>query len=389
VRCGALALAALALVGGNARADPLRLRGDALAAAQAPAGLLVLSADQRTGAWLDAEALVWLGAGTAQADDAAADALVVSVAARDPAGRGTIRVGRFVATAGALMPSHLDGAHARVRLPAAFELEGFGGLAVVPHFGPRAYDWLAGGRVARRFGTARAGVGYLERRDARILDRRELAADAWLPLGPVELAGAAAWDAVGAGLASLDVVTTYRRRRARFEVYARHRSPAHLLPATSLFSVLGDAPARQLGGRVSHRLAPRLDVSATAGLRRADGELDEELAAEARLRLDERGTSAVSLGLRRQGSPDGSFTGGRGAARVALGARLGVATELELAVPDDPRGRGAVWPWALAALTLKPGADWEVAAGLEASASPAERGRFDALVRVSQVWSTR
>jgi hypothetical protein len=94
----------------------------------------------------------------------------------------------------------------------------------------------------------------------------------------------------------------------------------------------------------------------------------------------------VSLGLRRQGATGGGFTGGRGAARVAFGPRIGGALELELAIPDEPAGRGALWPWALAALTFRPCGGWELAAALEASASPAERGRLDALIRVAQTW---
>lgn len=57
-------------------------------------------------------------------------------------------------------------------------------------------------------------------------------------------------------------------------------------------------------------------------------------------------------------------------------------------VPDDPRGRGATWPWALAALGWDRGA-WHGAVAIEASASPEDRHRLDALVQVGRAWGAR
>src|ERR1700691_728327 len=43
------------------RADPLRLRADAIADTSSPAGLVVLQGEDRVRPWIDAEALVWAG----------------------------------------------------------------------------------------------------------------------------------------------------------------------------------------------------------------------------------------------------------------------------------------------------------------------------------------
>ena len=378
----ALAATLVVAVAAPAAAEPLRLRGDALATAQAPAGLLVLEGDDRVRPWLDAEAVVWTGTGT----DDPGDALVIAIELRDPRRRGALRVGRHVVTAGALRPVHVDGASAQARLPRRFELQAFGGLPVAPGFGPRAWDWVAGARLARPIGAARLGVAWLQRRDHGALHTHELATDATLRVAGVDAAAGAAWDVVGEGLAIARVSGTRRWRALRAEVFAIHRSPSHLLPATSLFSVLGDVPARLGGVDLRWRAAPRLDVGGSAGVRITDGEAREELTARATLRLDDRGDGALGLELRRQGAPDGGWSGVRGFARVPLATCWTASSELELAAADDPHGRGALWPWGLVAVAWRP-VGWELAGAVEGAASPETRWRVDGLLRVTRTWS--
>jgi hypothetical protein len=379
----ALAIALVLAAAAPAAAEPLRLRGDALATVQAPTGLLVLEAGDQARTWLDAQALVWTGAGADGGADG--DALVVLVELRDPGKRGSLRLGRHVVTAGGLRPLHVDGASGRARLPHRFELEGFAGLPVVPRFGPRAYDWAVGGRVARPLGAARLGVAMLERRDHGALHTREVAGDATWQVAGLDLAASGAWDLIASGLAEARLSAVRRRRAIRVEGFAIHRSPSHLLPATSLFSVLGDVPSRLGGADVRWRAAPRLDVGGSAALRFLDGEVGEDLAARATLRLDDRGAGSMGLEVRRQGAIDGGWTGIRGFARVPIRPRWHAATELELAIPDENAGRGAAWPWGLAALTWSPRA-WELAGAVEAGSSPEHRWRVDALVRLTRRW---
>jgi hypothetical protein len=384
------AVAAVSAPASPAAADPYRLRADALAQAQSPVGLLVLRGQDRLRPWLDAEAVVWAGAsGDDAADDdgAGADALAVSVRARAPGGRAELRAGRQVAAVGALRPVHVDGAVGRVRLPWRFAAEAFGGVPVVPRFGVRAGDWLAGGRVARGIGDwGAAGVAYAHQRAEGRLAYEELAADAAVaPTRSLHVAGRAALDLVHGGLAETHLSLGARRGAMRGDLFAVHRSPARLVPATSLFSVLGDVPSRAAGATVAWRAAPRLDLLATAAARAAGDEVGADATARATLRLDDAGAGAVSLELRRQGA-GGGWTGARAAARVPWTPHISVAGEVEVAAADDPRDRGAVWPWALAAVTWHPAPSWEIAAAVEASASPEHRRRADALVRIARGW---
>jgi len=153
--------------------------------------------------------------------------------------------------------------------------------------------------------------------------------------------------------------------------------------------VIGDVPSQRAGAVLTWAAAPRLDLTADAGARRVDSDVAPELTVRARLKLDERGAGALSAELRRSGvgnwASTSAWTGARGAARIALGHALWASTELELVRPDDPRGRGALWPWALAALSWDRGG-WQAAAAVEASASPEYRSRVDSRFQLSRRW---
>jgi hypothetical protein len=387
----ALVAAILALRAPAALADPLRLRADALATTASPAGLLVLDASGAATPGLSAEAVVWIAGGAGLDDRSHGDVLVIAVDARTPGGTAAARVGRFVAVLGALRPEHVDGTAVRLRLPARFDVEAAAGVPVIPGLmSSRTWDWLAAGRVSHRLGDwGSAGLAYEQRRDDGRLVTEELAADAGAAIGRRDDVGARlAYDLANPGLAEVTLTASHRGAKLRTELYASHRAASHLLPATSLFSVIGDVPAERAGLVVTWAAAPRLDLTADAGARRVDSDVAPELVGRARLKLDARGTSAVSAELRRSGVAGEAWTGARGAARIALPMALAVSTELELVRPDEARGRGALWPWALAALTWRR-TDWEAAVAIEASASPQYRSRVDALFQLTRRWGTR
>lgn len=385
----ALALAAAAH---QAAADPLRLRADALATTASPAGLLVLDASGAAQPGLSAEAVVWLAGGAAlpgtPGNDSHGDVLVIAVDAHTASGAAAARVGRFVAALGALRPEHVDGGAVRLRLPRQIDLQAVAGVPVMPGLTmDRGWDWLVAGRVARRFGDwGSAGIAYEQRRDDGRLVTEEVAADAGVAIDRRNDLGArASYDLANPGLAEVALSASHRTEHLRSELYAGHLAASHRLPATSLFSVIGDVPSQRAGVVVTWAAAPRLDLTADAGARRVDPDVAPELAARARLKLDERGTSSLSAELRRSGVGDDAWTGARASARVALARAFAVSTELELVRPDQARGRGTLWPWALAALSWDRG-DWQSAVAVEASASPEYRSRVDALFQLSRRW---
>ncbi len=380
-------------VASTASADPYRLRADALATTAAPAGLLVLDGGARLRAGWSAEALVWVAGDRTPGETTGGDVLVIALRGQTEDGRLGGQIGRFVSSLGALRPVHVDGVGARVRLPRRFDVEASAGAPVPPTLlgNGRAWDWYAAARVARRLGdTGSVGLAYGHRRDAGRLAYEELGVDAGAQLDRrYDAGGRVAYDLTKAGIAEVGLVASRRGRAVRTEVYARHRSPSSLLPATSLFSVIGDVPSQRVGTVITWRAAPRLDVIADVAARRIDDAFGEELVGRARLRLDDRGVSVVSGELRRAGGGDFAWTGARAAARVSIRRNVVLSSELELVIRDDGDDRGRVWPWGLVAASWDR-ASWSAALAVEASASPQHRYRVDGLVSISRRWgSTR
>ena len=386
----------------RAFADPIALRADALATTAAPAGLVTVEADGDAGPGLSAEAVVWTGSGTI-GDESHADVLVIALRARTADGRASARIGRFVESLGALRPVQIDGAAGRLRLPYRLDVELFSGIPVAPILttqdaGPqtapfaslavgRAWDWIVGGRVSRRIGDMGSiGIAYVEQRDDGELATEEVGVDGGASLGKRDDVGAkVAYDLANPGLAEASLIATHRFKVLRVDLYSSYVAASHILPATSLFSVLGDMPAERAGTTLTWRAAPRLDVSGDLGVRHADGDTAPEIVVRAKLRLDDRGVSALSGELRRDGVGDDEWTGARGAARIALPYRMYASTELELVIPDHNTGLGAVWPWGLVALGWDNGT-WHAAIAGEASSSPESLRRLDVLAQLGRRW---
>lgn len=289
-------LVVVAVVCASARvaADPLQLRADALATTAAPAGLVTVSADGDAGHGVTAEAAVWTAGGTVNStgtvgDGSHTDILVMVLRAHTDDGRASGRIGRFVESLGALRPVQVDGAAGRVSLPLGTDVEAFAGIPVVPGLmTARAWDWIAGGRVSRRIGEmGSVGLAYAEQRTDGELATEELGVDAGASLDKRDDVGAKlAYDLANPGLAEVSLTASHRFQALRVELYSSYRAASHLLPATSLFSVLGDVPAERAGTTLTWRAAPRLDVTGDLGVRHGDGDTAPEVVLRAKLRLD-------------------------------------------------------------------------------------------------------
>jgi hypothetical protein len=332
--------------------------------------------------WVSAEGLVWAGACGSLATG---DVLVLTVHVREPHGYAEARVGRFVLATGAVHPVQVDGAHLIARAPWGTVVETFGGLPVVPRFGARSYDWLAGGRVAETVATAGTlGVSYIQRREDGEISDEELGLDfASAPVRWLDVAAFGAYDLTTPGLAEARASAAVRWTDWRFELFGSQMSPGRLLPATSLFSVLGDLPSQTIGATARWRAAPRLDLLASGAGQDVAGGLGSNGWLRATLRLDDRGAGSLGLEVRRVDVPGAQWSGVRAIGALPLGKGFRYSSEIEIVVPDHPDGRGAAWPWALSALSWRSREAWEVAGALEASSTPQQRYEANALVHVS------
>ncbi len=367
-------------------ADPLRLRADAIGSTSSPVGLLVLRGEDKFKPWLDAEAVAWVGA--TSTPDVTGDALVLTVRARDLKGRGEIRVGRFVYVAGAIRPLHIDGVRASGRILATgTSVEVFGGAPVVPRFGTRPYDVAWGGRLSQiAFGTLSIGVSYLQRHQGSAALDREVGPDlTFAPTDWFDFAGRAAFDLVSTrptdALASLAVKTG----PVRTEAFVTHRSAGRLLPATSLFSVLGDIPSTTSGVSLRWHAAPRLDLWATGAALVQGDEVGGYATGRASLALDDAHDGSLGFELRRQYFGAARWAGARVFTRVPLSRTLAATAEVEVVRPDTPVGTSKVWPWGLLAVTYRISPAWDVAGAVEALRTRDDRTEVHGLVRAT--WS--
>ena len=253
--------------------------------------------------------------------------------------------------------------------------------------GAASTGWPARARAACSATGGSTGVAYLHRRDSGQLAEEEIAVDAsgalteWL-----DVSARAALGLIDVGLAEAHASAGVRLGDWRVELYGAERSPSRLLPATSLFSVLGDQRSRRLGGQVRWRAAPRLDLYGEGAALAAGGGWGELVVARAQLRLDDRGTGMLAGELRREWAPMGGWSGARASARVPVGA-FTVGVEGELVMPERSAGNGSLWPWGLASIARRFGR-WEAAAAVEASASSDYEHRVDGIARLTLVWGS-
>ena len=398
----------LSLSASHVRAEPFRLRGDVFGQAQAPTGLVSLSADAEPTRWAEAEALIWTGANELGRE---VDVLVVTLTLTDPETGSRARLGRMTMAVGSLRPVHLDGLSGHLRLPTGTTVDVFGGLPVRPRFADREADWLAGARLGQAWARwGQVGIAFLHRRDRGRLSDQEVGADVSVVLfDGVHASGRATYDLVSPGISeALAFLTVEASRTLRLDLRGTHRSPSRILPATSLFSVLGDVPSQYLGGRIRWRAAPRLDLIAEGGARAFDSVVAEDLRVRGVLRLDAVGDSSIALEATRRGADaQQGWTGARGIVRWAIDPAWHVGLELELVRPDQPTARsveaslfapegtpstrttprGEWWPWGLIALSWRPDTEWVVAAAAEASITAEQAAAFDVLFRAAYQWS--
>ncbi|HKP62600.1 MAG TPA: hypothetical protein VJV78_37955 [Polyangiales bacterium] len=345
-------------------------------------GLLILRSGYRNSPYVDVDALVFVGATTEAWEG---DVLAVSVLIREPHGFGQARLGRFIVGTGAVGPVQIDGAELVLRAFSGSHLSVFAGLPVMPEFGPRDYDWLVGGRVGQQLISDRLGLGisYLHRRDQGQLDAEELGADAaleatsWLSFNAI-----GAWSLIADGLAELRGAALLHDDGWQVELFGVRRVAARLLPATSLFSVIGAAASSSGGAEVSWRAFPRLQFGGTLALEGLDDELGYRAALRSTLSLTDSGPGQIGVEVIRRKLADEGFIGGAIRAQVPIAEVVQANASAELVAADDPRERGKLWPWLRLGASWTPSARWLVAAAVGLRATPEYERDIYAMLRI-------
>ena len=263
-----IAIAVLA-VAVTAAADPLRLRADALATTTSPAGLA-----RARGRRSDAAGAVRRGRGVDGRRDRTPGEDVERRRPRDRGPRAHARtrgsareLGRFVSTLGALRPVHVDGGRSASGCRRSSTSRRSPGSRCCRAWATnRAWDWVVGRARVAAVRRLRLGRPRVRRSAATTASSRPRSSASTRGADDRRRAptSARAWRTTSRtpGSPRSGSPRAIATARSRTELYARHRAASHLLPATSLFSVIGDVPAQRAGCVVTWRAAPRLDVIA-------------------------------------------------------------------------------------------------------------------------------
>jgi hypothetical protein len=385
-----IAAVALVIAGANitvfpttASAQALRLRGDAYVQTRSPVGLVVMRGEDRLMPFVDAETVTWLGVMDGPAPTG--DVLTLSIRLRNASTGSELRAGRLLVSMGAVRPVHLDGARGLVRVFGGTTVEAFGGFPVARRFDYQTFDVAGGGRIGQSVGDSVAvGASYLQRRsDGRPADEEAGADVALTPRPWLTAAARAAFDLVSRGptdaLASLSAQNTTMRG----ELFTTHRSPGRMLPSTSLFSVLGDFASTNVGATARWRAYPRLELIATGSAQVQASNVGGQGLGRATLALDDEWNGTLGVEARRVEVGAARWSGARAIAGLPLSTNVRAASEVELVVPDRPRGRPSIWPWVLVAVSYRIGPAWDLALGMETSSGPTDRAVLAGLFRAS------
>ena len=359
-------------------------------------GLVILEGSTRKYPYIDAEALVWAGAGSPQfglsGNEATFEALVVAIKVRDPRGITDTRLGRFILSTGAVRAVHVDGGHITLRAPSKTHFEAFGGVPVDGNIEGRKYDWIAGGRISQGLGKiGTLGGSYYNRYNAGQRSDEEVGVDFALRAAQwLDMAAKFSWEIVNPGLAEVlaTISSQTKNHKLRGEVFATKRNPTRFLQQTSLFTVLGDLGTFKTGGNLFWRAAPRLDLTVEGAALEAEDDWGWGGYLRGVLRTDDEGKGSVLGELRRQDVATSQWTGIRLAAVIPLfedhNQTVGLMPEFEIIIPDArTQETGNAWPWGRLALQWRHEKGWALAAAAEASSNQAQSIDVRGLARVS------
>ena len=382
--CGAVtALIVLWTATANAQANAnVPVGAELLLKARPVEGLLILHSGYRNSPLVEADVLAFMDVTRA---DVGGDVLSANIGVREPHGYGQLRLGRFILSTGAVRPVQLDGLSILARAPFGSTLEAFAGMPVAPDFGPRAFDWLVGARAAQRLhDTLAFGVSYLQRRDAGMLATEEVGGDVTLrPSAWLNINALAAWDLLTQGLAEARITGYAHSEAIELELFGSRRIAARLLPATSLFSVISDAPSTEAGANANWHAFPRLDLGSTLAFEALEHTAGYRAALRSTLRFSDDGPGEVTVEAVRRDLSDDGYSGAALYLSVPVTDALRPHASVELAAPDHPRGRGELWPWARVGASYAFGGAWLLAAALSARSTPLVSSELSGLVRIA------
>ncbi len=302
-----------------------------------------------------------------------------------------LRAGRqLVFMGGSPRLVHLDGAQVDYRIVRSVGVRAYGGVPVVPAFGPRQGDLQFGGRAYWQPNwRSEVGASYTWGRLGETLNRSDVGVDGrYSPSLRLNVAGQFNWSLIENRIIEAQVTPQYRVLQ-NLDVHAtlRRTAPDLWLPRTSILSVFSEEERDEAGLGAYWRPADRWSLSADArGLRFMDG---NGVDGRVRAAWDVGAMKATTLiaEARVLQIPANGFVQTRVGVIQRVGSKLTVSAEGDVYFLDETiNGDDQSYTVnATAAWKFLPG--WRASLTGLAMASPTWERRFDVLGRVTYEFS--
>jgi hypothetical protein len=185
-----------------------------------------------------------------------------------------LRVGRQLATGGAVRATQFDGIAADGIVVQGIGAQAWAGVPVQPRFAQSSSDFLTGGRVFwRRSFDSEVGVSYVYALRRGLLARSDLALDgSWTPLRPVTVSGLLQWALAEARLQEARLQAVWQvDSRLQIVADAQRTAPDLFLDRTSIFTVFSEETRDEAGGEIVYRPVQPVSLEGSWHVSRVEG----------------------------------------------------------------------------------------------------------------------
>jgi hypothetical protein len=220
-----------------------------------------------------------------------------------------LRVGRQLATGGAMRATQVDGITADGLITRGLGVQAWAGVPVQPRFAQASGDFITGGRAFWRQGfDSEVGVSYVYALRKGYLARSDLGVDgSWTPLRAVTVSGLLLWSLAEGRLAEGRLQALWQvDKKLQLVGDVSRTAPDLFIDRSSIFAVFSEELRNEAGAEVVYKLMQPLSLEADFHWLRVEGGHGYRTGARATYRTPYGGSYGAELRLLDQ--PDNGYT---------------------------------------------------------------------------------